>query len=262
MCILGTLLRRVRNEFAVRRAGVALLGSWMSFGVALNYTIWAMNPASGYALGHLPTAYALLLKAGLNKEGFPENTAWQKAPPISFDADWRGEHSDPQRATEVRLLWNHQTLFLNFRARFRELHVFSDARPDGWRDQLWDRDVAEVFLQPDDADPLVYKELEVSPNGFWIDLNISHGEKEEMRSGLKRRVTQDLQERTWTAVLSVPLHSLTSAFDPTKRWRVNFYRVEGVAEPRFYSAWSPTRTPEPNFHVPAAFGFLEFRDGP
>ena len=258
---LGTLSRRVRNEFAGRTAGLAFFGFMMSFGAALNYTVWAMNPAFESVSGKLPTAYALLLKDGLNKEGFPENSAWKKAPAISFDADWRGEHADALRTTEVRVLWNGDTLFLYFRARFRELHIFSDARPDGWRDQLWDRDVAEAFLQPDDNDPLVYKELEVSPNGFWLDLNISHGGKEEMRSGLRRMVTQDAEARTWTAVLGVPMRSLTPAFDPKKRWRVNFYRVEGVAEPRFYSAWSPTRSSAPNFHVPAAFGFLEFRDG-
>jgi len=31
-------------------------------------------------------------------------------------------------------------------------------------------------------------------------------------------------------------------------------------EPRFYSAWSPTMTPTPNFHVPEAFGHLVFRE--
>jgi alpha-galactosidase len=43
-------------------------------------------------------------------------------------------------------------------------------------------------------------------------------------------------------------------------WRVNFFRVEGAAEPRFYSAWRPTNTPKPNFHVPEAFGALVFTD--
>jgi alpha-galactosidase len=160
----------------------------------------------------------------------------------------------------VRLLWNNETLFLRFIGRFRALHVFPDARPDGWRDHLWERDVAEAFLQPDDGDPRVYKELEISPNGFWIDLNIAHGEKEEMRSGLRRRVRRDMRSSVWTAELAVPLRSLTSTFDPKKAWRANFYRVEGPKEPRFYSAWSPTLTREPNFHVPAAFGHLVFRE--
>src|SRR6267142_5295769 len=153
----------------------------------------------------LPTAHALRLKEGLGQKGFPAAAAWKRAPAIRFERDWRGEQADVQRATEVRLLWNEQTLFLQFLAHYRELHVFSDARADGWRDELWERDVAEAFLQPVAGDARVYKELEVSPNGYWIDLNIAHGEKEEMHSGLRRRVVQDAQERAWTAELAVPM---------------------------------------------------------
>jgi alpha-galactosidase len=221
-----------------------------------------MKPAHESKADQLPTAYAYFLKDDFSSEGFPEKSEWEKIPAMRFDADWRGLQPDPERSTEVRLLWNHETLFLNFRAHYRGLNVFSDARPDGWRDELWERDVAEAFLQPEDGDPLVYKELEVSPNGFWIDLNIFHGEKKEMRSGLRRRATIDEHQHTWTAELAVPMRSLTTAFDPAKPWRVNFYRVEGAKEPRFYSAWSPTLTPAPNFHVPAAFGHLVFRDNP
>ena len=217
-----------------------------------------MNSARVSQFENLPTAYALRLAEDLSVEGFPAKFSWEKAPAIRFDHDWRGMNADAHRETEVRLLWNHEALFLRFVARFRELHVFPDARPDGWRDQLWERDVAEAFLQPDDRDPRVYKELEVSPNGFWIDLNIAHGQKEEMRSGLRWRVQQDAYARTWTAELAVPMRSLTPAFDPKQKWRANFYRIEGRKEPRFYAAWSSTLTPEPNFHVPAAFGHLVF----
>jgi len=219
-----------------------------------------MNRGTESKFDKLPTAYALLLKKSVAVEGFPEQDWWERAPAIRFERDWRGEKADPQRATEVRLLWNEQTLFLRFLARYRELHVFQDARADGWRDELWERDVAEAFLQPDANETRVYKELEVSPNGFWIDLNIAHGEKEEMRSGLRRRVVQDTAAQTWTAELAVPLQSLTPMFHPKRSWRANFFRVEGKTEPRFYSAWSPTFSPAPNFHVPEAFGHLEFRE--
>ena len=224
----------------------------------LEYTSEAMDSASASPFPHLPTAYALRLREDVAAEGFPQGACWEKASPISFDHDWRGANADPQRATEVRLLWNPETLFLRFVAKFRELRVFPDARADGWRDLLWERDVAEAFLQPDDRDPLVYKELEVAPNGYWIDLSISHGEREEMRSGLRRRVWKDMVTKIWAAQLAVPMRSLTTHFDPDKTWRANFYRVEGKSEPRFYSVWSPTMTPQPNFHVPAAFGYLVF----
>lgn len=233
----------------------------VSVATGVNYTIGAMSPAAGSQFKNLPIVSAKQWTSGVNSEGFLEESAWSEASPVQFDWDWQGQNADPERQTEVRVLWNGDTLFLRFRARYRELHVFSDARPDGWRDELWDRDVAEVFLQPEDSDPLVYKELEVSPNGFWIDLDISHGKRAEMHSGLRRRVKLDEQSRTWTADLAVPMKSLTSSFDPHKKWRVNFYRVEGKEEPRFYSAWSPTMSAKPNFHIPKAFGFLEFQIG-
>ena len=56
-------------------------------------------------------------------------------------------------------------------------------------------------------------------NGLWIDLNLAHGEKQEMRSGLRRRVVQDEAARTWTAEFAVPMRSLTPAFDPKRSWR-------------------------------------------
>lgn len=219
-----------------------------------------MNRGTDWKFDQLPVTYALLLKKSVGTEGFPAAAWWERAPAIRFERDWRAEQADPQRATEVRLLWNEQTLFLRFLARYRELHVFPDARADGWRDELWERDVAEAFLQPDASETRAYKELEVSPNGYWIDLDIAQGEKEAMRSGLLRRVVQDAAAQTWIAELAVPMRSLTPAFDPKRSWRANFFRVEGKTEPRFYSAWSPTMTPTPNFHVPEAFGRLVFRE--
>ena len=42
-------------------------------------------------------------------------------------------------------------------------------------------------------------------------------------------------------------------------WRLNLFRVEGregAGQQRVHSAWSPTGTSTPDFHVPAAFGRL------
>lgn len=209
-----------------------------------------------------PTATAVRLLAAVDSQGFPPASAWRMAPPIRFDADWQGRNSDPLRETEVRLLWTQETLHIRFQARYQSLTVFPDSDPDGYRDLLWDRDVAEAFLQPDPSALRSYKEFEVSPNGFWIDLNISCGKKRDLRSGLTRRVSIDEKSKQWIAELSLPLKSLVVRFDPGAIWHANFYRVEGPAEPRFYSAWCPTGTPQPNFHVPEAFGQLVFVESP
>lgn len=204
------------------------------------------------------TVVAACLNNKTAATGFPSSTAWRKAKPILFDTDWQGKNPDPRRRTEVVLLWTPELLFLKFVARYRVITVFDDSDPNGRRDRLWDRDVAEVFLQADSSQPRRYREFEVSPNAFWIDLEIANGVLQHIKSGLQRRVSVDQAAKKWTAELAIPMKSLAQHFDPTSVWRVNFFRVEGPAEPRFYSSWQPTNTPQPNFHVPERFGFLKF----
>ena len=206
------------------------------------------------------TAFAVRMVGALDAEGFPPERAWETAPPICFNSDWQGKNADAQRATQVRLLWNAEFLCLRFDAHYRCITVFADAEPSGRRDGLWDRDVCEVFLQPPCSGAGYYKEIEVAPNGLWIDLEIAPGEKCDLRGGLQRRVNIDEAQRQWHAVLALPMKSLVAPFEIPTVWRVNFFRVEGAAEPRFYSAWRPTNTPTPNFHVAEAFGALVFTE--
>jgi len=192
-------------------------------------------------------------------DGFVPAHAWTLAQPIRFAADWRGENEDVARETEVRLLWTNENLYLRFRCNYRTLTIFADSDADGRRDQLWDRDVAEVFLQTDASQPRRYWEFEISPNGMWIDLEISPEGKRDPRSGMKSRVVVNGPEKIWTAQLALQMHALVNVFDPSAEWRANFFRVEGATEPRFYCSWRPTHTAQPNFHVPEAFGTLRFQ---
>jgi alpha-galactosidase len=208
------------------------------------------------------TAVAAAFRGSLDAAAFPPCKAWRTASPVLFDSDWQGKNPDPHRQTEVRLLWTSEFLYVKFVARFRCITVFDDADAGGRRDKLWDRDVAEVFLQPDPQQPRRYKEFEVSPNGFWIDLEIADGALQHIKSGLQRRVFIDEPKKTWTAELAIPMKSLTQTFAPVAVWRANFFRVEGPTEPRFYSSWQSTNTPQPNFHVPDRFGYLKFKPMP
>ena len=186
---------------------------------------------------------------------------WQSAKPVVFCSNWQGKNPDEERETEVRVLWSSQTLYLRFECRYRELFLFEDSDSNGRRDHLWDRDVAEAFLQPDPAREHYYREFEVSPNGMWIDLDIFPGGLADLKSGMKTSVYLDEKAHRWAAELAIPISALTPQFDSKTVWRANFYRVEGKKEPRAYLAWRPTGTPEPNFHVPAAFGRLRFAEG-
>jgi len=206
------------------------------------------------------TAFAVRLVGAVDAEGFPPAGAWETAPPVCFSADWQGKNADTRRETEVRLLWNAEFLFVRFDARYRSLTVFADGEASGRRDGLWERDVCEIFLQPRGSHSSYYKEIEVAPNGLWIDLEIAPGEKRDLRSGLRRRVSINEQTKQWQGTVALPMKSLVARLEMSAVWRVNFFRVEGAEEPRFYSAWRPTNTPAPNFHVPEAFGALVFTE--
>jgi Carbohydrate-binding family 9 len=206
------------------------------------------------------TAIAAHFVGATDGQGFPVDSAWEIALPVRFSTDWQGLNRDPERETEVRLLWTADILYLRFDARYRVLTVFPGGDEAGRRDHLWERDVCEAFLQPDSSVARRYKEFEVAPNGMWIDLDIGAGKNRDLRSGLRRRVDVDSASKKWRAVLALPMASLVERFDRAAVWRANFYRVEGTSEPRFYSAWQPTRTREPNFHVPDVFGRLIFTE--
>jgi alpha-galactosidase len=268
-CANGLLLERLALPVAVSLLAILRTSSGFPrvtfpFAGMLGYDFLISHGVHDVVTGKTSTARetetvtALQFGGKVDVEGFPADRAWEHAPAIRFDRDWQGKHADPKRETEVRLLWTREVLYLRFLAHYSSVTVFPDAEPSGRRDRLWDRDVVEVFLQPAGSHGQRYKEFEVSPNGFWIDLDIGPGEKRNLQSGLRRRVKIDEQNKTWMAETALPMKSLTTQFDPTKAWRANFFRVEGATEPRFYSAWRPTGTPVPNFHVPEAFDKLIF----
>ena len=183
---------------------------------------------------------------------------WQEASAIRFSADWQGKNSDPTFETEVRLLWTFMTFYARFVCRYCQLFLFEDSEPGGRRDHLWDRDVAEAFLQPEPSSQRYYKEFEIAPNGMWIDLDITPAGLSDLKSGLRHSSDLDVDRKIWTAELAIPIRSICQNFNPAKSWDANFYRIEGNIEPRRYMAWQATGTPEPNFHVPEAFGILQF----
>src|SRR5262249_13703600 len=149
---------------------------------------------------------------------------WGNAAPIRFCTDWRGKNSEPALETEVRVLWSNSNFYVRFVCHYRELFVFDESDANGRRDHLWDRDVAEAFLQPEPSSERRYKEFEVAPDGKWIDLDITSGGPSDLKSGLSRSVHIDEKARLWVAELAIPMRSLTPQFDPTKTWRANFYR--------------------------------------
>ena len=204
------------------------------------------------------TSSSMISAAKITKgiPGLPEVKDWSAAHPVRFCHDWQGQNPDPLRETEVRMLWSPEMLYIRFHARYRSLYTYPNR--DQRQPELWERDVAEVFLQPPELTGRNYTELEISPNGDWLDLTIAEHETLDMNCTMQTRVVVDEKQKTWTAQMAIPMQCMTKHFDPAKPWRLNLFRIEGAEPERFYSSWQPTHTDKPNFHVPQVFATLTF----
>jgi hypothetical protein len=156
------------------------------------------------------------------------------------------------------MLWTQDHIYIQFHCRFRKIFTYEGGNTH--RDRLWMRDVAEIFIRPDDWETSHYLEFEISPNGDWLDLDISPGKKSILSCEMKSRVTMDAERKTWTAELASPSACFNRPIQSGETWRLNLFRIEGCEPDRFYSAWIPTHTPLPNFHVPSLFGTIRFQD--
>ncbi|SRR6266700_3111763 len=210
------------------------------------------SPACAHNTGQIVAAP---IRHPLDTQKFPVSADWDVAKPAAFCWNWKGD-PEPQGETEVQILWSRQFLYLRFLAHYRELYVFPET--NGRRERLWQRDVAEVFLQPDTKLPDHYKEFEVSPKGEWLDLDIFPGGASNLMCDVKTNTAIDGEKHVWTAEMALPIKCITQAFDPDAVWKLNLFRIEGADPDRRYFAWQPTKTPRPNFHVPEVFGTLKF----
>jgi hypothetical protein len=191
-----------------------------------------------------------------------ENEIWRECQPVRIEHYWSGEPAPPSRHAEVRICWSSEALHVRFVCAQQEsLIVNPDPKTDKKTLGLWDRDVCEIFVAPDAANPRAYFEFEAAPTGEWVDLGIvitpSGRETDwDFASGL---TTAAKLERDQLLVgMRIPWSEAIPKPEAGEEWRVNLFRCVGPESPERYLAWRPTRTEEPNFHVPEAFGSLRF----
>lgn len=192
------------------------------------------------------------------------NAAWTKTEAVPITRYWSGAHAPATRHAEARVLWSASALYVRFVARQDEpLIVNEKPRIDQKTLGLWDRDVCELFIAPNAAEPERYFEFEVAPTGEWVDLSIHilPDKREtdwEYHSGATFAALRSKDQIILT--MRIPFAALGGAPQAGARWRANFFRCIGAGDRRGYLAWQPTLTPQPAFHVPQRFGWIQFSE--
>jgi hypothetical protein len=170
----------------------------------------------------------------------------------------------PHHRTEVRSRWTTEHLYFLFTCAYEELYLKPAPQLDAETNELWNWDVAEVFLGADFQDIRHYREFEMSPQGEWIDLDVDLNEPRHedgwvWRSGMEVAARIDAIHKVWYGAMRVPYASIdTRAADAGNALRMNLYRSQG---PRHQSiAWQPTH--KETFHAPEVFGILRLVNPP
>jgi hypothetical protein len=190
----------------------------------------------------------------------PNSSFWRDAPRIFTDRDSFGKVV-PGHRTEVRSRWTNNNLYFLFVCPYEQLNLKPQPKTDVETNQLWNWDVAEVFIGSDFQNIRRYKEFEVSPQGEWVDLDIDlnsphHEDGWMWNSGFKVAARIEDHSKIWYACMRIPYSSVDAKpAAPGDVLRVNFYRAQGPLSEHKAIAWQPTH--QKTYHVPEAFGSLK-----
>jgi Carbohydrate family 9 binding domain-like len=192
----------------------------------------------------------------------PSKPSWKQAESAEFDTSASGKSHFPEISTRVASVWTDSNIYFLFLCHYDSLNVYQGEDPKVERWRLWDRDVAEVFLNPQPERVNHYYEFEMAPNNQWIDLEIDRTKdafnNASWNSGFDHATRIDAKNYVWTAEMRIPVSSMNvNAMHPGVEWRANFFRAsgEGGDDRRKFLAWSII--PEgKTFHVPTRFGIL------
>jgi hypothetical protein len=193
----------------------------------------------------------------------PDAAAWKGVAGIFMERGPKGEPV-PGHRSEVRSRWTSDNVYFLFICPYQELHLHPNPSRSTETNQLWDWDVAEVFVGTNFANIRRYKEFEMSPQGEWVDLDIDKS-KEHIEdgwlwnSGFEVKARIDEAKKIWYGEMRIPIKSIDDrAPAAALEMRINFYRCQGADPHRKYLAWQPTHAA--TFHVPEAFGRMRLAE--
>jgi hypothetical protein len=179
---------------------------------------------------------------------------------VVFDGDRDGKPVAGHR-TEVRSRLTDGNLYLLFICPYDVLHLKPGPVTASETNELWNWDVAEVFIGTNFQHINQYKEFEVSPQGEWVDLDIDRdGPKTQggwkWNSGFEAKASIDAGKKIWYAAMRIPIKSVDQRrTEEGLEMRVNLFRCQGKDPDRRYLAWQAPHSH--SFHTPEAFGILK-----
>ncbi len=172
--------------------------------------------------------------------------------------------------TNAKVLWSETGIYFLIECNDRKITATMQAN----NLNLWEEDVVEVFLMPDEKYPL-YFEYQLSPLNYeltilipnlegkflgWLPWKYEGDRKTRHMASIQTEDSEDAEAVTgWTAEFFIPwklMEPLTNAAPKAgTRWKANIYRLDHDEGTTRFS-WSLT---DKNFHEPHNFGTFIFK---
>jgi len=204
---------------------------------------------------------AARLEAQRASKDFPltlDLKAWQAARPVQAAVDPWGKPAGPANQFEIRTLWTPRYLYFLFSCPYDSLFLKPNPETRLETNKLWEWDVAEVFIGGDPNNAFQYRELQVSPQGEWVDLDIDRKNPKSSggwtwNSGFEVAAKIDAAQKIWYGAMKIPFASIGG--QPGKagqEFPLNIYRLTGAPPHRKSTMWTPVQ--QRSHHTPEQFG--------
>jgi hypothetical protein len=170
---------------------------------------------------------------------------------------------------EVRLCYSGRNLYVHFDVFEAKIRV----RFTQFQDPVYKDSCVEMFIDPFPEKRLGYINVETNAAGAAL-MAIGPGRSRrtpipqadlgefEIVSSVKGPISGYHGAEFWTLAYKLPLALFEKHYGskimPGHVARANFYKCGDEAETPHFGAWSPVRTPQPDFHRPEFFGRLIF----
>ncbi len=204
------------------------------------------------------------------------DAGWDSSPWKNIEsermANYMGEKPGHFPKAEVKIAYDDRYIYLMFRVADRYVRAVAPAH----QDNVWEDSCVEFFFTPDSDLSRGYFNLEMNCGGTLLfhfqpgsgkeRIVIPRHECNRIRRwhSLPRIVDPEIAEPvTWTVEYRLPMALLEKYCKvispaPGVEWRANFYKCADKTSHPHWLTWSPVDFPKPNFHLPRAFGILEF----
>jgi hypothetical protein len=175
--------------------------------------------------------------------------------------------------TQVKLKYDDDNIYIIFRVK--DNYVRAIAKETNGR--VWEDSCVEFFFTPGPDVSRGYFNLEVNCKGVYLmqyhknngkeqgfvslydsgQIKISHSLQEDVENEITKPFTWYIEYRIPYSILSKYIQVETPG--PGIQWRANFYKCGDKTSHPHWLTWAPVNYPQPKFHLPEYFGWLEFK---